>query len=742
MAEENGVVMVSVPAAEGGLRKIAELRVVDLKAELKKRNLDTSGNKSSLMERLRQVIQEEGGNPDDISTSPETPSNRTSKSTGKGSIVDSEAEGNREGDCLKKQKPEETTEDAEMLCAMEFEPTQVPEVIEKTKVMPEEASIIEDIDQKEVEGALALGVENDIDLATTKMEIDSKTPAEEAVDTEKIDTRTLATENASKIEGSQQEHEVEEASIENAEQELQPRTEENKDEIMKQEDEGSDESAKKDPSIVEGSDQNQSSVEDENDNETNLQKGQCGKMNTGKNLLVSGLSADTRANELKNLFRKYGKVICAKVVTDARNPGQHYYGFITMSTVKEATKCITTLNQTDITGHTITVEPAKGTIKKRAEAKGGRLKHRRSTVIVNRSSRDKSSSNGKSQEDSKKRNNFKRSRCSERKRSRERKRASRSRSRHRRSRSRHRRSRSRHRRSSSRDRRRDRSIEKLMKLRELERHWDRKKEIWEIERRREREAWERETRQERDARKMLERELEKLQLERMRLEKERLQREALETQKFLLEGETRREQKLLRKMHEENTTRSFVDLGHREAYEREIQEEQEVREILKKELERLEFERLHQEKDQLERDMMDRKRLFSGGETRRESERYYQESSPGPSMSRSCHHQHNPNPHLSSSASSHSRSSTIGIQKPHLTRHLPLPTPSQPLPSLLPTPSGLGTRPSTGLLATPTNFFLGPRFTSSRPTNPMPPYSPPRPNAPSSGGSQPHLIYL
>ena len=78
-----------------------------------------------------------------------------------------------------------------------------------------------------------------------------------------------------------------------------------------------------------------------------------------RNLWISGLSSTTRATDLKSVFSKHGKVIGAKVVTNARTPGARCYGYVTMGSSEDAAKCITSLNKTELHGRMITVERAK-----------------------------------------------------------------------------------------------------------------------------------------------------------------------------------------------------------------------------------------------------------------------------------------------------------------------------------------------------------------------------------------------
>ncbi|KAG8265913.1 Scaffold attachment factor B2 [Homalodisca vitripennis] len=81
-----------------------------------------------------------------------------------------------------------------------------------------------------------------------------------------------------------------------------------------------------------------------------------GVSGSSRNLWVSGLATTTRATDLKQVFSKYGKVIGAKVVTNARTPGARCYGYVTMSNPDDATKAVQFLHHTELHGRLISVE--------------------------------------------------------------------------------------------------------------------------------------------------------------------------------------------------------------------------------------------------------------------------------------------------------------------------------------------------------------------------------------------------
>lgn len=91
------------------------------------------------------------------------------------------------------------------------------------------------------------------------------------------------------------------------------------------------------------------------------EKGVAGSSSSSssRNIWVSGLSSNTKAADLKNLFGKYGKVLSAKVVTNARSPGSKCYGLVTMSSSTEVTRCVSHLDCTELHGQQIYVERAK-----------------------------------------------------------------------------------------------------------------------------------------------------------------------------------------------------------------------------------------------------------------------------------------------------------------------------------------------------------------------------------------------
>ncbi|KAK6639257.1 hypothetical protein RUM43_007528 [Polyplax serrata] len=103
-----------------------------------------------------------------------------------------------------------------------------------------------------------------------------------------------------------------------------------------------------------------SSRKKEDDSKFGKDRRSEGSTSESRNLWVSNLSSLTRATDLKQVFSKHGKVIGAKIVTNARTPGARCYGYVTMTNSDDAIRCIKHLHRIELHGRMISVEKAKG----------------------------------------------------------------------------------------------------------------------------------------------------------------------------------------------------------------------------------------------------------------------------------------------------------------------------------------------------------------------------------------------
>ncbi|XP_059555745.1 SAFB-like transcription modulator isoform X6 [Myotis daubentonii] len=402
-AAATGAVAASPASGQAEGKKITDLRVIDLKSELKRRNLDITGVKTVLVSRLKQAIEEEGGDPDNIELTVSTDTANKKPTKGKAhfpSFAGKKQEADElsgdasvEDEAFVKEIEAQEGEDDTFLTAQDGEEEENEKDIagsgdgtqEVSKPLPSEGSLAEadHTAHEEMEANATVKEAEDDNISVTIQAEDAITLDFDGDDLLETGKNVKITDSEASKPKDGQDAIAQSPEKETKDYEMNANRKDGKKEDFvkgdpvekearestKKAESGDKEkdTLKKGPSSTGASGQAKSSSKESKDSKTSSKDDKGSTSSTSgssgsstKNIWVSGLSSNTKAADLKNLFGKYGKVLSAKVVTNARSPGAKCYGIVTMSSSTEVSRCIAHLHRTELHGQLISVEKVKG----------------------------------------------------------------------------------------------------------------------------------------------------------------------------------------------------------------------------------------------------------------------------------------------------------------------------------------------------------------------------------------------
>ena len=77
------------------------------------------------------------------------------------------------------------------------------------------------------------------------------------------------------------------------------------------------------------------------------------------NIYISGLSYNVNDADLNDLFKEYGEISSARVITDRETGRSRGFGFVEMNNEEEGQKAINELNEAEYDGKVISVSVAR-----------------------------------------------------------------------------------------------------------------------------------------------------------------------------------------------------------------------------------------------------------------------------------------------------------------------------------------------------------------------------------------------